>query len=229
VNEVLQGIVGHPVTLALWPVGTANVLAHALGIPRRVPDLVRMIAEHHSRPLSLGRANDRYFAAMVGIGLDASIVRHVNPRLKRNAGVLAYWIAGLQHLFIWEGSGVHARARELARPRDVRRARQCAELRWGDPHGSRCTSRFGGVARMHHHEPQQVGVSAPLPAPWRFWGGISISPASFTWVRSEDARMPIRGWRSPFRWDGEWAGTLPVDFEIIPRALRVVVPRASRR
>jgi diacylglycerol kinase family enzyme len=33
----------------------------------------------------------------------------------------------------------------------------------------------------------------------------------------------------PFQVDGEWAGTLPVDFEIIPRALRVVVPRASRR
>jgi diacylglycerol kinase family enzyme len=39
---------------------------------------------------------------MTGIGLDASIARQVNKRLKRRTGEFAYWVTGIKHLFAWK-------------------------------------------------------------------------------------------------------------------------------
>ena len=38
---------------------------------------------------------------MAGIGLDASIARGVNKKLKRRTGEFAYWLSGIRHLFLW--------------------------------------------------------------------------------------------------------------------------------
>ena len=38
---------------------------------------------------------------MAGVGLDASVVRSVRPRLKRRVGEAAFWYAGLAHLAHW--------------------------------------------------------------------------------------------------------------------------------
>jgi hypothetical protein len=39
---------------------------------------------------------------MAGVGLDAALVREVNPRLKRLAGQGAFWFAALQQFVRWE-------------------------------------------------------------------------------------------------------------------------------
>jgi diacylglycerol kinase family enzyme len=38
---------------------------------------------------------------LAGVGLDASVVSHVRPRLKRRVGEAAFWYAGLGHLAHW--------------------------------------------------------------------------------------------------------------------------------
>jgi diacylglycerol kinase (ATP) len=38
---------------------------------------------------------------MAGVGLDASVVEHTRPRLKRRVGEAAFWYAGLGHLAHW--------------------------------------------------------------------------------------------------------------------------------
>ena len=38
---------------------------------------------------------------LAGVGLDASVVSHVRPRLKRRVGEAAFWYAGLAHLAHW--------------------------------------------------------------------------------------------------------------------------------
>ena len=50
---------------------------------------------------STNRAASWYGMLMAGIGLDASIVRHVRPRLKKRIGKGAFWISGLSHLASW--------------------------------------------------------------------------------------------------------------------------------
>ncbi len=102
VNEALQPLVGGPTPLAVWPGGTANVLARELALPGDLEGVADMIAAGRTRRVSVGRAGSRYFLVMAGVGLDAALVRAVNPRLKRLTGQGAFWIAWLQQLIRWQ-------------------------------------------------------------------------------------------------------------------------------
>jgi len=102
INEALQGLVGTNLPLAIWPGGTANVLAHELGLPSKPEQIANIIARGRLKRVTVGRAGDRYFLLMTGIGLDASIVSRVSNKLKRYAGKIAFWVTGLNHLFTWK-------------------------------------------------------------------------------------------------------------------------------
>ncbi|HEV2861333.1 MAG TPA: diacylglycerol kinase family protein [Pyrinomonadaceae bacterium] len=107
VHEAIQGLVGAEARLTVWPAGTANVLARQLGMPRGAEALARVFVGGKTRRITLGRATSeetgerRYFFMLAGVGLDASVVRHVRPRLKRKVGEAAFWYAGLGHLAHW--------------------------------------------------------------------------------------------------------------------------------
>ena len=107
VHEAIQGLVGAGARLMVWPAGTANVLARQLGIPRGAEEAAGIFVGGRSRRITLGAATSertgerRYFFMMAGVGLDASVVRSVRPRLKRRLGEAAFWYAGLAHLAHW--------------------------------------------------------------------------------------------------------------------------------
>src|SRR5215207_11229498 len=107
VHEAIQGLVGAGARLMVWPAGTANVLARQLSLPRGAEEAARIFVEGKSRRITLGAATSertgarRYFFMMAGVGLDASVVRSVRPRLKRRLGEAAFWYAGLAHLAHW--------------------------------------------------------------------------------------------------------------------------------
>lgn len=100
-NEVLQGMVGTQIPLAIWAGGTANVLARELQLPTDAPGMARVVAEANERRIAVGRAGERFFFLMAGIGLDASIVRDVSPALKARVGEGAFWVSGLKHYVSW--------------------------------------------------------------------------------------------------------------------------------
>ena len=76
--------------LALLPLGTANLLAREIGLPRRPEDLAELIAAGPAQPIWPGRAGDRLFLTMASSGFDAEVVAAVNPRLKRFVGRFAF-------------------------------------------------------------------------------------------------------------------------------------------
>src|SRR5258708_36829268 len=63
--------------------------------------MARVIATGALRRVSVGRAGERYFLLMAGVGLDADMLRSVHPGLKRLTGEGAYWMAGLRRLTDW--------------------------------------------------------------------------------------------------------------------------------
>ena len=82
VNEALQPLVRGTTALAVWPGGTANVLAYELGLPRAVEPVADMIAAGRAHRVSIGQAGQRYFLLITGVGMDAAVVRAVNRRLE---------------------------------------------------------------------------------------------------------------------------------------------------
>jgi YegS/Rv2252/BmrU family lipid kinase len=96
VSEVAQGLDEGGVSLAVLPLGTANVLAHELGIGHDPARAVAAIAHGSPRPLHLGRVNGQPFVLMVGAGFDADVVARRALAVKRRLGKLAYALAALR-------------------------------------------------------------------------------------------------------------------------------------
>ncbi len=90
VNEVANGLAGSSHPLGVLPLGTANVLANELGLPRHPKRLAAVLAGALPRPIWPGRIGDRLFVCMGGIGFDAAVVARVDPRLKRRFGKCAF-------------------------------------------------------------------------------------------------------------------------------------------
>jgi diacylglycerol kinase (ATP) len=104
-NEVVNGLAGSTVPLALLPAGTANVFAKELGLPWNIERAASMIGASRFRRISLGHVkaaegekDGRYFLSLAGAGPDGAIVRAVNPSLKERTGTVAFWIEGFRQL-----------------------------------------------------------------------------------------------------------------------------------
>ncbi|MBX3461532.1 MAG: diacylglycerol kinase family lipid kinase [Planctomycetes bacterium] len=76
-NEVLNGMPDPTRPLGVLPVGTANVLALELGLPRAPAAVAAMLAHGHTRALAIGTAGDRRFLLFCGTGLDGAVVHRL--------------------------------------------------------------------------------------------------------------------------------------------------------
>jgi len=109
VNEVINGLLtgtdSSPVTLAVLPGGTTNVLARSLGFENDLVEataqLISIVERGEPRPLTVGRINaeadhghvQRDFAFAAGVVLDAEVVRRVEGERRRprwNDAVFVY-------------------------------------------------------------------------------------------------------------------------------------------
>lgn len=95
INEVINGLTGSNTELAIIPTGTANVLALELGVPVNTKNAAYLAVRGKSSCIDLGRAGDRYFALMAGIGFDALVIKNLNPLLKKSIRRAAFPVSGL--------------------------------------------------------------------------------------------------------------------------------------
>ncbi|MGZ9586525.1 diacylglycerol kinase [Paenibacillus marinisediminis] len=99
-NEVIQGMAvkeNRP-PLGIIPLGTTNDFARALGIPRDWEAACNIIIQQETRPVDVGRANDKYFINIAGGGSLTELTYEVPSRLKTMIGPLAYYMKGLEKM-----------------------------------------------------------------------------------------------------------------------------------
>lgn len=97
--EVVNGLApDNTLPVAIVPAGTANVVAHELGLPGDVDQLAQRILAGNTRTIATGSINDRRFVFTVGAGFDAQVVASVDPGLKRRTGRFAYVAAAVRAL-----------------------------------------------------------------------------------------------------------------------------------
>ena len=77
VNEVLNGMQDPGLGLGVLPVGTANVLAKELRLPRHPVAAAALLATGQRRELAVGLADGRRFLLFCGVGIDGAVVRRL--------------------------------------------------------------------------------------------------------------------------------------------------------
>jgi len=104
-NEVVNGMAGTDLPVAVLPGGSTNVVCRTLGMPNDVVDatehLLALVDDWQPRKIDLGKVDERYFVFACGAGIDASVVKRVdrNPTLKGNAGPYYYSWAGISSFY----------------------------------------------------------------------------------------------------------------------------------
>jgi diacylglycerol kinase family enzyme len=225
INEVLNGMVHSEVPLAILPAGTANVLAVELGLGTNMVRSAEKLETFTSERISVGllknQFEERHFALMAGVGLDALIVYNIDAHLKARLGKAAYWVAGFGR---------------LGRPLpefDVRVA----------GHTSRCSfalasrvKNYGGdlwIARgaslfSDHFEVILFEGAHTLPYMKYFLGVLTNRLARMSGVAIlKTQSIEVECASDPAIYvqiDGEFAGRLPARIDIVPRALNLLVP-----
>jgi diacylglycerol kinase (ATP) len=222
INEVVNGLAGSETALGILPVGTMNVFAAELGVPKRLRDAWRIIQSGHTRVIDLARANRHYFVQLAGVGLDAQVVKETSWTSKRAFGPLSYLFSTaqiaarkpprlivesddrvLEGCFVLIGNGrfyggpieFFKKARVDDGLLDVLVFKKMGHL---------------DLARYFAHI--LVGKHAGL-------ADVEYFQAKKVQVRSDEA--------VPVEVDGELASELPVTFRISSKKLRVAAPKSS--
>ena len=224
-NEVLNGIVGTESRLSLIRGGTGNVFAKEIHVPRSPEKALRVLLEGEEGHFDLGKANDRYFLCMCGVGFDASVVRKVPSNTKRLLGSTSYVLWGVAEVARYRSQPVRIRLGE--------EEEQEVDLYWlllGN------TRSYGGVLNSAHEAIADDGL---LDA-YVFAGSrIPITTAARLAVQRTDGAPGVSFQRLqelevltpaiPVQADGEYFGETPMTFSVAPKALTILMPPGQGR
>jgi diacylglycerol kinase (ATP) len=238
VNEVVNGLAGSDVPMALLPAGTANILAKELRIPWDIPQAARLIPGGKIRRVALGQVapvngngsaspaipkGGRYFLCVGGAGPDGAIVNAVNTDFKKTAGQLAYWAEGFRQLFTYNfpemrirSNGEELNATTIVVGRTVN---------YGGPFkittgASLYDDSFEIVTNSMK---SRVGYASCLPA--LLMGKLRSLQGIGAWKAKEVVCESAGSDHAFAQVDGEPVGPLPLVFRVIPDALSLVTPQ----
>ncbi len=100
IHNIIQVLANTPAALAILPMGTANALAHDLGLPMNIAAAARAALDATPRRVALGRiqyldlegqSGTRFFAVTAGAGVDAHLFYKLHTGTKQRMGMAAYY------------------------------------------------------------------------------------------------------------------------------------------
>lgn len=226
-NEVLNGVAGSNVPMGIIPAGTANVLGVELRIAGGAVGAANELHEYVPRRISLGcirnaaNPDGRYFGLMLGAGLDAMIVYSINADLKSRFGKGAYWLAGFSQL----GKRFPVFTTTISERQHRCSFALASRVRnyGGDITIAPTASLLDEDFELVLFEGEQSWVYL------RYFLGILTSrlarTAGVTLCRAKQLRLDCASDpRIYVQVDGEYAGSLPAEVQLVPDALTLLVP-----
>ena len=232
VSAVVDGLANTKVPVGILPLGTTNVVAQELGIPKKIDKACQLLAgEHKLQAIDALQFGEHFFVLSVGVGLDALAMESTSQKHKRRFGKLAYiWVIfklifGIQpHAFTIVADGEERRVKAA----DVlltNVATVTGPIRWG-PHIAPDDGQIDIVIMRAQNVLGIFGVVYDILAPGRPRRNRNLSYWSARHSIQVTAERPL-----PVQGDGDLLGNTPVEVQIWPGAVQIIVPveRGGRR
>ena len=224
VMEVAAALVGQRTPVGVLPGGTGNLIARAFGIPLGVRHAVRALLAGGEASIDLGRLGDgRCFAFAAGVGVDAYMVAHTPARWKRRLGVLAYTLTAARGVLRYpdfqlraevDGQVLETRARGVMLANFGTVLNRLLTLGPGIRHDD-------GKLDLCVFSPSSAAAGARIV--WRLSRRDFRPAADMLWLSGRRFRIetdpPL-----PAQADGDLLGMTPFSAEVIPLAVRLLVP-----
>jgi len=232
-NEVVNGLAthqnGHRVPLALLPGGTANILAKELNLPWNIPQAAQKLVHGEVKEIALGLATPlqqpekkKYFLSVAGAGPDGMIVYSIDLELKARVGILAYWWQGASQVFKYKFPRFRVVSGE--RKLDASLVIVGRTKNYGGPfkittEADLFQDRFEILTLATRSGLRYLSyLPSLLMDKLRGTAGVDFFKTESLVCEPLDSN-PIYA-----QVDGEPLARLPVEFKIVPRALKLLVP-----
>jgi diacylglycerol kinase family enzyme len=242
VNEILNGLmlVGAGATLGVIPLGSGNLLATDLRLPRNTEAAARALLRYQPRELHPGiisyhsKAGEqrRWFIVAAGVGADAQLMyRTAVSGAKHRFGIYAYFLEMAR--MAWRRRFPMFQVEWRTESGDCRKERIALvmALRSRRFPGILCRVRLGSELARNDYRlmlfktdrvRRYLSFFTSVASGWN-WTVPDIDLAFSTWLRC----TPLESDGSVTTHceaDGELLGTLPVEVSIEPRTFRLLMP-----
>jgi diacylglycerol kinase (ATP) len=221
VHDVATGLLGTSIPLGIIPLGTANVFAREIALPRSPDRVASILMNGKVSTIPLGQINGQQpVLFVVGIGFDARAVRQFEIRGTRQLGQAGF-VSPLVHALLSEGNP----SLQIATDRGMTEAEWVIVTRARRYAGGFLLCNEAGLTQTRFHVLRFRG-RGPLVRLRQLaalaCGGVRLDPdvsiEQADWVRVEgDADVPVQV-------DGEMLGTLPVEINVHPKQLHLLLP-----
>jgi YegS/Rv2252/BmrU family lipid kinase len=227
-NETAWGLLGTSTALGLVPMGSGNGLARTLGVPLKPDAALAVLAEAVPRAMDVGMVNGRPFLNVAGAGFDAQVGLdfHEHGRRGGRRGVFTYvWLAVLRIMkyraesWVLEAGGqkVEGRAYIVA----FVNGRQYGGGAMLVP-GARLDDGLLDIVVIDDAPALEMAWNAQ-----RLFFGTLAQYRRYRHVASSVAVVTAAN-PTPHHRDGEPEGpAVRLEVSILPRALRILVPRKT--
>jgi YegS/Rv2252/BmrU family lipid kinase len=224
VAAVIDGLAGSGLPLGIIPIGTGNLIARELGIPLEVRKAAALLAGgYRLKKMDAMRMGNRLYALNVSVGVTAAAVKGTTREKKRRYGLIAYFISLLSHLF------TPAKGRLAVTVDGMLQTSRALEV---------IIFNGGFLARLLYPTRTDIRLDDGRLDVWVLNANTLLDyPRNFyelLFRRPERHRVRFipsvkhvsiaSSTRLPVQADGDIIGTLPVELDLMPGAVNVIVP-----
>lgn len=99
INEIIHGLMtgGCGAPLAILAAGTSNDFAYSMHLPQEPDEFCRMVEQGCLRMVDVGLANGHYFINVASFGMFTEIAHTTDQDIKGDLGKLAYYLNGVKN------------------------------------------------------------------------------------------------------------------------------------
>jgi len=219
---LLANLLPEGTPLGILPLGTENLLSRHLGIRPSAEQVAQIIRDGNVVRMDAGEADGRFFLLMLGVGLDADVVRRLDANRSGHIHHLSYAKPIVESIFNYQYPELRVYTNGSEQPSIakwtfvVNLPRYAGGLSFSpgasefDGQLNVCTFRQGSlwhglryltgvVFQQHHH-----------------WDDVQIDLATEVRIESDG--------EAHYQLDGDPGGSLPVDVRILPGRLALFAP-----
>jgi diacylglycerol kinase (ATP) len=226
IHALLPALVERPVALGVIPIGTANDLARNWKIPFQLKKALLVLREGRPKAVDVIRTDSgKLIAGTAGIGFDATVVQQAEWLRKVAKGILPFSIAFFSELSRYVPSAVSLRAGdwEYEGPAWQILLTKIARYAYIFRITTSVKADSGLMDICLIPETPNLGVITGLPK-LPFLGLKKLPGALFrtTPVLEVNSSPPVS-----IHGDGDLLGQTPETFRVLPKALRIMLPRET--